>query len=394
MHIAYFNIPAVGHVYPTLGAVAELARRGHRVSYTSIDRRAATIEAHGASVVRYRSTRPADGDPGIQAPDPTGYLSESLLGFLTEAEVTLAQLEPVFLADPPDLVVFDRMAFAGRIFAAKLGLPTVQSWAVLVSNEHWSLGQLMAPSALDDPGFAEYLERLDAFLTGHGLSMTPEEFLSPGMLRDVAYFPRAFQYRGDVFGDHYCFAGPYIRRRPDTGAGWVPPAGARPVVMVTLGTIYNRDLDFYRTCFAAFADSPWHVVIAVGERVEPADLGPAPANVEVHQVVPQLDVLAHATVFVSHAGMGGIMEALHFGVPIVGVPHTLEQEANAARLAELGIGVRIPGAELTAMRLREAVDLVAKDQAMAQRIRWMQHEIRAAGGPARAADAIEACLPR
>jgi MGT family glycosyltransferase len=395
-HVAFFNIPAVGHVYPTLAVVDELVRRGHRVTYASTERRAPIIEAQGARVVRYRSTRPDDTDRGVRPPERDGYLSQSLMAFQEELEVTLPQLEPAFRADPPDLVVFDRMAFAGRVFAAKLGLPTVQSWVVMVSGAPWSLGRLLAPSALADPGYEAYVTRLESFLAGEGVPMTAEEFLNPVPLRHLAYLPRAFQCEGEQFDDAYCFVGPCIRTHDPAAAWapWRPPANGRPVVMVTLGTIYNRDEEFYRTCFRAFADSPWHVVIAVGERVEPDDLGPAPSNVEVRQLVPQLEVLRHAAVFVCHAGMGGIMEALGHGVPLVAVPQTLEQEANAARLVELGLGAHLPPAGLTAEALRDAVELVTKEPAVAERIEWMRGEIRAAGGTARAADIVESCLPR
>jgi MGT family glycosyltransferase len=264
----------------------------------------------------------------------------------------------------------------------------------MVSGAPWSLGRLLAPSALADPAYAQYVTRLESYLVSVGAPMTADEFLNPNPVRQLAFLPRAFQYHGDEFDDTYCFVGPCVRPEPGSpGGGWRSPADGRPVVLVTLGTIYNLDPRFYRTCLAAFADSSWHAVIAVGQRVDPAEFGPAPDAIEVHQTVPQLDVLRHATALVCHAGMGGIMEAILHGVPLVCVPQTLEQEANAARVAELGLGRHLPPAELTPGGLREAVEQVAKDPMVAERIREMQHEIRGAGGVARAADVVESCLP-
>ncbi|MDJ0001087.1 glycosyltransferase, partial [Rhodococcus ruber] len=68
-----------------------------------------------------------------------------------------------------------------------------------------------------------------------------------------------------------------------------------------------------------------HVVISIGRRVDPAVLGDLSANVEVHEHVPQLAVLDAATVFVTHAGMGGCTEALWFGVPTVALPQAVDQ---------------------------------------------------------------------
>ena len=89
-----------------------------------------------------------------------------------------------------------------------------------------------------------------------------------------------------------------------------------------------------------------------------SDLGAVPANVDVRAWFPQPAVLRHAAAFVSHAGMGSTMEALYYGVPLVCVPQMVEQEVNAARVAELGLGVRLDPEGLTADDLRAAVDAV------------------------------------
>ena len=109
-HIAFFNIPAIGHVFPTLPVVEELTRRGHRVTYCTTEERRPVVEAAGAVVRPYRSLRPADHDPTLCAPARDGYISHTLLAFLEEAEATYAQLAPLFRHDRPDLVVFDPTA--------------------------------------------------------------------------------------------------------------------------------------------------------------------------------------------------------------------------------------------------------------------------------------------
>ena len=389
-HIAFVSIPSIGHVYPTLAVVAELVRRGHRVTYASVRPRASVIEAMGATLVPYTSLLAADSDRDLALPDPADFLRRIWLTFLEEAEAVLPQLEAAYANDPPDIVLYDAMAFAGRVLAAKHGLPTIQLRTGLVSNTHWSIAQL-ADFDPAHPTYLTYLARLDAFLTRHGVPMTPEEFRTPSGQRQIVFLPRAFQYRGETFDRRFVFVGPCVR--PTAGdPGWRPPRDGGPVLLATLGTVYNRHPAFYRTCFAAFEQSPWHVVLAVGERTDPAELGPAPDNVAVHRVVPQLDVLARASAFVSHAGMGGLLEAMREGVPQVAVPQTLEQEANARRLAELGLGVRLAPAGVTPMALRDAVDRVARDPAVAARIAAMRHEIYTAGGAPRAADVVERCL--
>lgn len=381
-HIAFFNIPAIGHLYPTLPVVTELVRRGHRISYTGVPDRAALIRKAGATVVPYESTRPDDTDPSYHAPRGDEYVAGTLLSFLVEGELTLPQLEPKLLADRPDLVVFDRMAFAGSTFARKHAIPAVQLWPMMISAPQWSW---VKPEDLRHPTLLTYSARLEKFLANQGLPIRPEDFLNPAVACHLAFYPREFQSHGDIFDDSYRFVGPCLGARVDHPE-WTPPSDGREVVLITMGTQGNLKPDFYRSCFDAFAGSRWHVVLVVGKRFDPAWLGNAPANFEVTPAAPQLEVLKHAHAFVSHGGMGGVMEAINAGVPHVALPGTREQEANAARIAELGLGVWLADRS----GLRAAVDAVAADQTMRERIAAMQPLL--AGGVMRAADTLEECL--
>lgn len=110
--------------------------------------------------------------------------------------------------------------------------------------------------------------------------------------------------------------------------------------------------------------------------------------------MPQLAVLAHASAFVTHAGMGGCAEGLFHGVPMVAVPQAVDQFGNAAMLAELGVGEHLPADEVTPDRLRAAVLGLASSEAVAQRCAEQRRRARAAGGAPAAADVIESLLPR
>ena len=231
-------------------------------------------------------------------------------------------------------------------------------------------------------------------LDRYGVEMPVDDFLDrPTPDADIAFFPRRFQYHGERFDDRYAFVGP-CRLPRDPDPAWLPPApGARRCCLFRSVRYTTTCPEFYRSCVAAFAGSPWHVVLAVGERVDVADLAPLPDNIEVHRVVPQLDVLAAATVFLAHAGMGGLMEAMQAGVPVVTVPQTVEQESNAVRVERAGPRRAAGPGGLTATALRAAVDRVATEPGFAAQVAGVRRDIATAGGAIRAADVVEALLP-
>jgi MGT family glycosyltransferase len=385
--LAFFAPAAAGHINPTLGLAAELVRRGHRVTYATTEEYAPRVAETGAEVVPFTSSwealrdRPAPQMHGREFVRATRML-------LGETKAVLAQLGD---GERPDLVVHDGpMAWWGRVLAHRWNVPSVETWPNLVGNEHWSMHLKYTTFNPLSPGFLLLLARLAAFLRREGLGADVQGFMrgSRAACR-LVMLPRAFQYAGETFGDGYRFVGPALTGRAFQG-DWQPPDDL-PVVLVSLGTGYNDQPDFYRTVLKAAAGRPWRVVLASGQ-VDPADLGPVPPNVEVHRQVPQLAVLRHARAFVTHAGMGGTMEGLHFGVPLVAVPQMAEQRANADRIAELGLGAALPPDEVTAETLWQAVEDVSSDARVRERLDWMRGELEAAGGAEAAVDEIEKVL--
>jgi len=130
-HIAIFLMPERGHVLPALGLIAELVRRGHRVSCPVPAQFAVAVTGSGATAIRYRTTLPNELPESL-------YAAAQLA--LVEAETTLPQLAEMFRKDPPDIVLWDIAAWSGGIVARRHGVPSLLLESLLTSNSHWSLG--------------------------------------------------------------------------------------------------------------------------------------------------------------------------------------------------------------------------------------------------------------
>ncbi|XP_072386970.1 UDP-glucosyltransferase 2-like isoform X1 [Diabrotica undecimpunctata] len=73
------------------------------------------------------------------------------------------------------------------------------------------------------------------------------------------------------------------------------------------------------------------------------DLAERPANVKIISWLPQSDILAHnnTKVFISHGGLLGTLEAIHYGIPILGVPIFWDQERNINSVVKKGFGLKL-----------------------------------------------------
>jgi len=389
-HLLFVTPPAPGHVHPTLALVERLVARGHRVSYVTSPALRPAVTAAGASAVDLNWEPETGALAGAEFSVET--LVATMWGYLNAVASAMPTLLSRFERGAVDVVCSDAVVL-GPLLAGVLGVPMVSLLPNFATNEHVRLAEIVPGFDPAHPALREYGGRLAALFAEYGLPAPADPTGGQGTGLTLVFLPREFQIAGDSFDDTYRFIGPSIPRYA-RASDWVPPRDGEPVVLVSLGTAFTNRPQFFATCVEAFRDPDWHVVMAVGEHVDPGTLGPLPASMEIASRVPQLAVLRHATVFVSHAGMGSTMESLYHQVPLVAVPQAREQVVNARRVVELGLGRCLDAAALTAEQLREAVDQVAADPAIRDNLATMKKALDAAGGANAGAEALERYLAR
>nr|WP_243792052.1 macrolide family glycosyltransferase [Saccharopolyspora gloriosae] len=378
-HIAFMAVPAHGHVNPGLGLVTELNARGHRVTYAVTDDFVPQVAEASATSVRYESTLPS---AAAQEQWPEDQAAAVLL-FVEEMIAVHPQLSAAYDQDRPDLIIYDIGALQAPVLAHQWGVP-----AICLSPTHVRFeGIEEVFGSPDTPELKAVYARADAFFAEQDVPLTFEK-MEPD--RCVVTIPRSFQYNGDSVADNHTFVGPMLTGRSFQGE-W-HPSDERPVLLISMGSAYTDQLELYRSCLAAFGGLDWQVVLTIGKVIDPAQLGEIPPNVEVHRWVPQLNVLSQADVFITHAGMGGSMEGLYSGVPMIAIPQAADQFANAARIEQLGLGVRLPKEQASPAALRAALTRVCEDPELLARSRAIRQEIHEAGGVRRAADIVEQSL--
>ena len=198
---------------------------------------------------------------------------------------------------------------------------------------------------------------------------------------------------------------PYRQHRAQSSAlrrGWTPYGAnanesypyqndQRRLIYISLGTVNNENMDFFRACIEAFAGDE-AVLISTGGKISPDAFGALPANIAIQSWVPQVAVLKQSALFITHGGLNSVHDGLYFGVPLLLVPQQGEQTVIAMRVAELGAGIVLDKDRVTPELMRiHAARLLAEPnyKAAANRI---GDSFRAAGGVAKAADEVENIL--
>ncbi|MFC6090018.1 macrolide family glycosyltransferase [Saccharothrix lopnurensis] len=394
-HILVVNVQGHGHVYPSLGVVGELARRGHRISYLTGPAFAEEVAAAGAEVLLYKSAFDDFHVPDVvQREDAETQLH---LVYVRENVALLRAAEEALRNDPPDLVAYDVMPFlAGRLLAKRWNRPAVRFNGGFAENEHYSMFEaLWASHGHRHPADVEAVHAVLAdLLAEYGVDTPVKEFWREIEDLNIIHLPKSYQIAPETFDERFAFVGPnFTGLTQDTG--WQPPTPDTPVLLVSLGSTFNEHPEFFKACAEAFTDTPWHVVMAIGRTLDPETLGPLPPNVEALPWVPFRAVLRHASACLIQGTTGATMQAVDMGVPLVVMPHFATEAAPfARRTVELGLGYELPADQVHPAGIREVVERLARDTEVKRRVLLMRSDVRESGGSARGADEVEAYLER
>ena len=337
--IVFFGIPAHGHTNPTLGIVRELISRGHQVWYYSYNSMREKVESAGATFV---SCDDYDMEQKLDAKDTARVGKDLAFSTKILVDTTLALDDKVCREMEelnPDCIVADSMALWGKAVALKLGIPFVSSTTTFAFNRHSAkimkqgTGDLIK-MFLSIPKTTVQVKRLKD--KGYPVNNILDIIGNDNNVHTIVYTSPNFQPCSETFSDKYAFIGPSVRTATDT-----IEKSRYKLIYISMGTVNNDMMPFYKNCVCALANTKYQVVMSVGNLVCVDDFGKLPENISVCPYVDQIAVLEKADVFISHCGMNSVTESLYYGVPLVMLPQTSEQKGVARRVLELGAGTML-----------------------------------------------------
>jgi MGT family glycosyltransferase len=404
--ILAYGSPSLGHLYPLGALLSELDRRGHRIHLRTL--------AAEVSAMRGIGVHAEPVDARIEAIEGRDWLERNALGVLKTTTDVLCRRAVIEVDDlrraiadvRPDVVIVDANCWGAMSMAEASALP----WLVfspftpyLRSREVPPFGPGLRPlpgvaGRVRDASMRPFVSflfdrrivpRLNAVRAALGL---PAVETMDGYMRRapllLAVGGEPFEYPHPDWGDAVHLIGacefePTPALHPRPGPDWLA-AIERPIVLVSTSSIAQADAKLGRIALQALANEPVHVVATFPAGI-PRGLSPSP-NTTVRRFVEHGAVLDRAICAITHGGMGATVKALDRGVPVCAVPFARDQAEVARRVEVARCGTRLPARNLTAARLRAAVQ---EATTLAEGARRVAAGFAATGGVARGADLIE-----
>lgn len=371
IHFVVMAIGSAGDLFPMLRVALALRQRGHRISFLGPEQHRAYVEQAGLPFHGVAVDEAVLDDPRLWHPRhgfgvvwrATRGAAAFLLNFveaLPASEACVLLVHPLALPEAdmcraarPDIRI-------AAVYLAPSNLPTVHDPLVVgpVSVPRWvPLGarrwlwrrvgtRMIDPVVL--PGVNGERRQRGLPPVRHALRYL---FQVPDL--SLALFPSWFapsqpDWPTPLLQSDFAVYDPNPEAAFSAELAAFLASGEAPIVF-TPGTGNRQAAGYFRAALRAAATLKRRAIFLTPHENQ---LPPAlPPSVLWQDYVPLRKLLPECAAIVHHGGIGTTAEALQSGVLQLVVPFAHDQFDNAARVAVLGVGLRLPAAHLSAARL-------------------------------------------
>lgn len=170
---------------------------------------------------------------------------------------------------------------------------------------------------------------------------------------------KEFQSSKVLIDDSFYFIGPSsFEEKPIDKSFPFKKDSSKKLIYISLGTLFNDNIEFFKLCIKAFAFSKeFQLILSVGKACELKVFGNPPDNVYIYNFVPQNQILKEAEIFISHGGLNSINESLlMFKKPLIVVPQFSDQFDNADQIKLFEAGIVLEKEKVNEETIKNAVN--------------------------------------
>src|SRR5215212_657731 len=416
--VIFFPEGAFGPTNNCVGIGEVLRNRGDRVVFVVEESFAGTLEEKGFEerLMRLGPLPEQEEEPGqfwkdfIRDTAPvfrkttfeqlTEFIAPTWQALLDGARYVDERLAEIFDELEPDAIVEDNVCAFPAIPAS--GRPPVR----IVSCNPLELKDPALPPPysglpIDDPGEwdafrAEYSRAIDGmradfdeFCQERGAPPLPDgELIHTSDWLNLYLYPRELDYQRsaplrptwrNLESSVRASDGPWDV--PDELAG-----GEGALIYLSLGSLGSADVALMERLVESLAETPHRYVVSKGPQHGAYELAP---NMVGAEFLPQVSVLPHVDLVITHGGNNTVTECMHHGKPMMVLPIFWDQHDNAQRVHETGFGERLSTYSFTDSEISGAIDRLLANEALHERLGEASKRLQENLGNARAADLIE-----
>lgn len=389
--VVFFNIPAYGHINPTLPVIKELAARNEEIFYYATDEFQNAIESTGTNFCSYDIAQLTDQNIIIEDVFQVSYsLLNVALQFLKN------KLEEI-KSKKPDYIIYDTMCPWGKYISKILDIPAICSIPIFITNNqmilYFGLNKIeryLQMANRNKQTRSKIFSLASQLQTNYNLKYTHElDLLTNHSDFNIVYTLRDFHPFDHIFKDCFKFVGPTINPSKIQIKTNFLQTIKKPIIYISMGTIFNKLPELYRACFDALKNTDYNVIISIGNKIKKSQLGEIPKNFIIKKSVPQLEILSHSSLFISHGGMNSVSEALYYKVPLITIPQALDQHLVSKRLEALKLGKVLNNDNLSPQDLRDAIDEIIINPVYKKECEKMGELFQKSNGHIRAIEEID-----
>jgi MGT family glycosyltransferase len=412
--IVFFPEGAFGPTNNCVGIGDVLRRRGHRVVFVLEESFAGTIEAKGFEERLMRLAPPPaePEEPGqfwkdfIRDTAPVfrestfdqlaSFIAPTWQALVDGARYVDDRLAEIFGELEPDVIVEDNVVAFPAIPAS--GRP----WVRIVSCNPLELkGPELPPPysglPLDDSSDweafrEEYAAQVgplqadfSAFCVERGAPPLPQlELIHESPWLNLMLYPEELDYpRSRPLAPTWHNLETSVRA---TDEPWSPPERHGALMYLSLGSLGSADVPLMERLVDVLSRTPHRYVVSKGPQHAEYELAD---NMVGEEFLPQVSVLPHVDLVITHGGNNTTTECMWFGKPMVVLPIFWDQHDNAQRVHETGFGIRLRTYDFDDAELTGAVDRLLSDEAVRARAAAASARLQQRPGTVVAADLIE-----
>lgn len=409
-HFGIICPPYSGHLNPQAALGRELQSRGHRVTVLQIPDLELKVRSEG---LNFWAIGQSLYKPGSLAETFKQLAQLSEIEALRYSVDSCRHIAEIICQDAPaaveaagiEALIVDQLEPVGETIAEFLNLPFVcvscgqaiqrradappffMPWSY--ENTWWARLRNQVAYTILDRSCQPILQVINQYRQQWKLPPYRHIYASNARLAHISQQPAAFDFPYPNLPKHLHYVGPLRNQSPRSVSFPFERLTGQPLIYASLGSVQNTKQDVFHCIAEACKELNVQLVIAHGGGMSADAVRELPGSPLVVDYAPQLEVIAKASLTITHGGLNTVLDSLSHGVPLVAMPITFEQPGNAARIRWTGTGEVIPISRLSVSKLQAAIQQVLTEESYRHNARRIQQAIAQAGGVRRAADIIE-----